>query len=174
MTRTPPISITPKTPTDVSKALVYIILTAFAALQVAQTDGTVSIVEILTTVVGVVGLIPVYLLAGTWVKTAAAFVLAALQALIVIFVGGAGDFGSLGFSDWVSVALAAFAAIGIAVVPNTNPIDAKKTGDVYNVTSLAGDSEKAIADRVAAAVVAAVPIATVEYVGDDESPRHAE
>ena len=77
-------------------------------------------------VIQAVTLIPVFLLAGTIVKTIAAFVLAGLQALVVPFsvLVGWTSWGAVTFDDWSGAVLAAFLAVGIAVVPNKPMIDA--------------------------------------------------
>ena len=114
-----PIALIPKSPGEVAKALIYIALTALAILQTSLSGG-VTLVEIIQIAVAVVGLIPVYLLAGTLVKTLTAAGLAAAQALVLILVNVA-SIADVPLGSWIGVIIAAFAAIGIAVVPNSSP-----------------------------------------------------
>lgn len=130
------LSFIPKTPAEATKAILVIAVTLFAFLRAALADGFTP-VEGLQFVIQAVTLIPVFLLAGTLVKTIAAFVLAGLQALVVPFgvLVGWQDWGSVTFDDWAGAILAAFLAVGIAVVPNAPPkvITADENG-VYKIT----------------------------------------
>lgn len=130
------ITLIPQTPGQVAKSLVYVALTAGGLLVSARADKTVTLDEIITIVIVVVGLIPVYFLRGTEVKTSVAFVLAALNALNVIFIGGVAGFGSVTLDDWILIGIQAFAAIGIAVVPNSPPPAALDSSGRYDVSSL--------------------------------------
>lgn len=122
MTNTAPdFTLIPRTPGEVAKSIVYIALAAGGLLVTSRADKHVSLDEIITIVILVVGLVPVYLLAGTKVKTLIAFVLAALNAVNVLFIGGVAGFGSVTLDDWILIGIQAFAAIGIAVVPNAPP-----------------------------------------------------
>lgn len=122
MSNDAPFGVIPKTPAEVAKALVYTALTAGGLLITARGDKVVTLDEIITIVIVVVGLIPVYWIAGTRAKTAVAFVLAALNALNVIFIGGVAGFGDVTLDDWILVGIQAFAAIGVAVTPNSPPL----------------------------------------------------
>lgn len=113
------IDLIPTTPGEAAKALIYIALSALGILQIALTDGAVSLIEILNAAIIVVGVVPVYLLAGRWPKTIAAFVVALAQAVVVLLVNGATGFADIAISDWFGVIIGAFAAIGVALVPNS-------------------------------------------------------
>ncbi len=127
----PIISLIPKSPAEVAKAILYIAITALAIFRTSLAAG-LDLIGILAIIIAIVGLIPVYLLTGTLVKTVTAFALAALQALVLVVGPGLG-LGDVTIDSWIGVLLAAFAAIGIAVVPNKPMIDARVTG---RITSL--------------------------------------
>src|SRR4051812_2505234 len=93
------ISLIPKSPAEVAKAILYIALTALGFYSTLSVDG-LSTRDILTIAVAGLGLIPVYLLAGTVVKTTVAFGLAALQAVIVVL-GPTLGLGALTLNDWI-------------------------------------------------------------------------
>jgi hypothetical protein len=129
----PEISVIPKSPAEVAKAITYIVLTGASLVVAAQSsNGHVTLAAGLAIAVQVLALIPIYLLAGTAVKTVIAFASAAASTLIQLFVGG---YHPLSFADYVAVALAAFAAIGITVVPNkpTVPTDVAAISNGGNV-----------------------------------------
>lgn len=128
------IALIPKSPSEVAKAIVYIALTALAIYRVSVIDGLTT-AEIINIVIAIVGTVPVYLLAGVLVKTITAFALAGLQSL-VLALGPILGFGALTIDSWIGVAFAAFAAIGIAVVPNKPMIDARETNDVTSLPPL--------------------------------------
>ena len=113
------VDLIPKTPQEVTKALLVIAVTLFAFVRAAVVDGFTP-AEGLQLIIQAITLIPVYLLGGTLVKTVAAFLLAGLQALVVPFavLVGWSSWGQITFDDWAGAILAAFLAIGIAVVPN--------------------------------------------------------
>lgn len=125
------ISLIPKSPAEVAKAITYIAITALALLQTSLAGG-LTLVEYLVLGIAVVTAIPVYLLAGTTVKTVVAFVSAALQAL-VLAIGDATNLADVSAADWITILFAALAAIGIALVPNKPMIDARGTN---HITSL--------------------------------------
>lgn len=118
------VSLIPKTPSEVAKAILYVGVAAVALFQTAIGDNRVELHELLSVGILVVGLVPVYWLSGTAVKTGVAFALAALNALNVIFIGGVSSFGDVSLNDWITIGLQALAAIGIAVVPNRPMVDA--------------------------------------------------
>lgn len=135
MSDTNEITLIPKTPSEVAKAIVYIALTALAIFRTANADNLIVPAEWVGIILAVIGVVPVFLLAGTLVKTVAAFALAGGQAL-VLALGPALGWGAVSADAWFGVIFAAFAAIGIAVVPNKPMIDARTTN---RVTSL-GDT----------------------------------
>lgn len=110
------VSFIPQTPAEASKAISMLLATVAAGIVVAQ-QGGVSIVEWLQIAVVLVGAVPVYLFAGVVAKTVAAFVAAALTALIPILEAG-GDFAAVDGTSWLVVLLAGAAAIGVGVIPN--------------------------------------------------------
>ncbi len=121
------ITLIPKSPAEVAKAIVYIALTALAIFRTANSDEVIVPAEWVGIIIGVIGLIPVFLLAGTSVKVITAFALAGGQAL-VLALGPALGWGTVSGDAWLGVIFAAFAAIGIGVVPNKPMIDARVSG----------------------------------------------
>ena len=119
MTTTKPdaVRFIPTTPTEVAKAIVYIALTALGVLAVSLKAGEVTGLTYLTAALAVVTLVPVYFLSGTAVKTAVAFISAALQGVILLLGDGVA-FSEIQPADYIGVLFTAFAAIGVLVVPN--------------------------------------------------------
>jgi hypothetical protein len=76
------ISLIPKSPAEVAKAILFIVVGLAAYLKDAISGG-ISPIEAEQLVVTFVTLVPLYLLAGTMVKTITVFASAALQALAV-------------------------------------------------------------------------------------------
>lgn len=111
------VDLIPTTPAEVAKAIVYIALAAVGILITALADDHLSAVELIQVGVIIAGAIPVYLVAGAIPKTVAAFLMAAGQAVLLL-VADAASFADVGLSSWLGVIVAAFAAIGVAVVPN--------------------------------------------------------
>lgn len=116
----PPVSFIPKTPQEAFKAILVIAVTLFAAVRASLSDGELSPIEGVQLLIQALTLIPVFLLAGVVPKTIAAFLLAALQALIPAIGALAGwtAWGAITFDDYAGAILAAMLAIGIAVIPN--------------------------------------------------------
>lgn len=117
-----------------------------SALLLAALAGPLSLVQILTAVVGAATAIVLYRLPGAYsvrwkvAKTVAAFVSAGVQALVVLLVGGLA-FGDVSPDQWVGVVLQALAAIGIGVIPNDpEPRVAPVVDGVADVSSLPGAS----------------------------------
>lgn len=131
------ISVIPKTPGEVAKAILYVGLAAVALFQTSNADNKIELHELISIAILVLGLVPVYWFAGTRVKTGIAFGLAGLNALNVLLIGGIGSFGDVSLNDWITIGLQAFAAIGIAVVPNADPVRAAQIEGVYDVSTLA-------------------------------------
>ena len=115
-----PVTVIPKTPAEVAKAIIYIALSALGILQAALATHHFGLVDGLNIAVVVFGAIPVYLFSGTLVKTIIGFSLAALEALIHIL-GSVVGLGAVSAADWIGIAFAAFAAVGIAIIPNRAP-----------------------------------------------------
>lgn len=121
MTTTPEVEkdvdLIPSTPGEVAKALVYIALSAIGILIAALGDNFLSAVEIVQLVIVVAGAVPVYLIAGTVPKTIAAFIVAGAQAILLVLVDVT-NFADISTVSWLVVIVAAFAGIGVAIVPN--------------------------------------------------------
>jgi hypothetical protein len=106
-----------------AKSLIYIGLAGVGVLIASLADGKVSDVEFVNVIIAFLGAIPVYWFANKatgvfqYTKTIVAFLVAALSALAVILVNGAG-IGGVTVAEWLNVAVVAFAAIGVAVIPN--------------------------------------------------------
>lgn len=117
-TTNPEISVIPKTPAEVAKAITYIALTALSlvvAVQQGSANHAVSLAAGLSIALQVIALVPIYLFAGTAVKTGIAAISAAGSILIQLFVGG---YHPLTLADYVSLAIAVAATFGVALVPN--------------------------------------------------------
>ncbi|WP_230670797.1 hypothetical protein [Rathayibacter sp. Leaf248] len=115
----PTVALIPKTPQEATKAILVIAVTLFASIRASLGGGIVP-VEGLQLLIQAITLLPVFFLTGTAIKTAAAFGLAGLQALVVPFsvLVGWNQWAAITFDDWAGAIIAAFLAIGIAVVPN--------------------------------------------------------
>lgn len=107
-----------------SKAILMIALTAVGFLVTAVADDVLTLEELLNLVVMVLGAVVVYLVpnlptgVGAYAKTIAAFLTAAVVALLSFLTDG------VTLTEWLQVLLAAFAGIGVFIVPNepTPPI----------------------------------------------------
>lgn len=128
----------PTTVGEVAKAIVYIALSAIAILITALQDYDISPVEFLQLVIVIAGAIPVYLVAGTIPKTIAAFIVAAAQGLLLV-IADLATFAEIPLVAWLTVLVSAFAAIGVAVVPNSSkpgPIAVVATGTIAEARSV--------------------------------------
>lgn len=130
MSTTTPIKIIPQHPAEVVKAILYIAVQALGLIQLASAAGPVTLPVDLMIAVSVLGLIPVYLLSGTWAKAGTALGVAVLQTLSALFVGG---YHPLNSADLVVIALSALSALGIVYVPNALPLKAAAASAV-NIT----------------------------------------
>lgn len=105
-----------------AKALMYIALAAVAFLVTALSDSVLALDEILNLVIVVVGAVGVYLVpnlpagVGAYAKTIIAFITAGVIALLSFLTGG------VTITEWLQVILAAFAGIGVYIVPNEEPV----------------------------------------------------
>lgn len=155
----------PKTPQETVKAILVIVVTLFAAVRASLSDGTLTPVEGVQLIIQAVTLIPVFLLAGVWPKTIAAFVLAFFQALVPALSAllGWSEWGSITFDDYAGAILAAMLAIGIAVVPNAPPAAEKPAVPVVVVNEAARPVDAELVSDVAA------PLPTIgeEHYSDD-------
>jgi len=106
-----------------AKAIVMIISAGIAILGSALTDNLVTPIEYVNIAIAMVTAIGVYLIpnlpAGLakFGKTFVVLAGASLMALAVVL-GAALSWGAVTSSDWISVALAGLAAIGVHVIPN--------------------------------------------------------
>lgn len=101
-----------------AKSVIYIALTAVTFLVTAAADNLLTIDEVLNLTVVVLGAVVVYLVpnlpsgVGAYAKTVAAFATAALVALLSFLTDG------VTLTEWLQVILAAFAGVGVYIVPN--------------------------------------------------------
>ncbi len=136
------------------KAITYIALAAVAFLTTALTDNELSTEELLNLVVVVLGAIGVYAIpnfpesVARYAKTGVAFLTAGVIAGLSFYTDGVTT------TEWLQIILAAFAAVGVYIVPNTVE-KAVQAVEVVNAEAVAGE----IAD-----VVAAEPVAEDEVV----------
>lgn len=101
-----------------AKSLLYVLLAVAGVLVTAMADDIVTTAEIVN--VGIIGLgaVGVYLVpnlptgVAKYGKTAVAFLTAALVALTSFLTDG------ITTSEWLQIAIAAFAGIGVYIVPN--------------------------------------------------------
>jgi hypothetical protein len=124
------VSLIPRTPGEVAKAIVYILLGVVGVLVTALADDKIDGVELILAVIALIGATPVYLLAGTAVKTIVTFLVAGLQSTALLVADGAG-FADVSLSSWLVVVVTAFAAIGVAVVPNAPPLAEARVIEVH-------------------------------------------
>lgn len=110
------VSFIPQSPAEASKAIAMLLATVASGIVVAQ-QGGVSLVEWLQIAVVLVAAVPVWLFGGVVAKAVAAFVAAAIAALIPIVAEG-GDLSAVDGTSWLVVLLAGAAAIGVGVIPN--------------------------------------------------------
>ncbi len=101
-----------------SKAITYIAMAALTFLVTALTDNVLSTEEILNLVVIVLGAVGVYLIPNfpegfaKIAKTGVAFLTAAVVAALSFLTGG------IEVTEWLQIVLAAFAAVGVYIIPN--------------------------------------------------------
>lgn len=108
----------PFAPAGSAKVLIYIALTVVAAAVAPLSDNKLDLLEGINLVIAFLGAILVwYATANKAVKTIVAFILAGLQALVLLLGPGIG-LGDIGASAWLGVILAAAAGIGLFLVPN--------------------------------------------------------
>lgn len=101
-----------------SKAILMIVLTAVTFLVTAAADDVLTLDEVLNLIVMVLGAVVVYLVPnlptgiGAYAKTIAAFLTAGVVALLAFLTDG------VTLTEWLQVLLAAFAGVGVFIVPN--------------------------------------------------------
>lgn len=104
-----------------AKAILMIALTAVTFLVTAVADDVLVLEEVLNLVVMVLGAVLVYLVPnlpsgiGAYAKTGVAFLTAAVVALLSFLTDG------VTLTEWLQVLLAAFAGVGVFIVPNEDP-----------------------------------------------------
>lgn len=109
---------TPMNITHYAKSLLYIALATVGVLITALADNTVTTPELVNILIVGVGAVTVYLVPnlpsgpGAALKTIVAFTVAALIALQSFLTDG------ITASEWLQIAVAAFAGIGVFVIPN--------------------------------------------------------
>jgi hypothetical protein len=105
------------------RKLLFQLAAPLATLLLVALSGQVQLVPLLTAAAGVLTAIAVYQLPDnddrvwTTAKAIAAFLSAAVQALVVLLVGGLA-LGEIQPAEWIGVIVQALAAIGVAVIPN--------------------------------------------------------
>lgn len=101
-----------------AKAIVYIGLAVVGVLVSALTDDVVTTAELVNVGIIGVGAVATYLVPnlpsgpGAYLKGAVAFTVAALVALQSLLTDGVTT------AEWLQIAVAAFAGIGVVIVPN--------------------------------------------------------
>lgn len=101
-----------------AKSLLYIALATVGVLITALTDNVVTIPELVNILIVGVGAVTVYLVpnlptgAGQFLKTIVAFTVAGLVALQSFLSDG------ITTAEWLQIAVAAFAGVGVFVIPN--------------------------------------------------------
>lgn len=115
------IPVTPRTSLAVyAKALVYVALAIVSVAITALSDDVISTEEILNAVVIALGALVVYVVpnmpegVARYSKGIAAFATAGVVALISFLSGG------VTVSEWLQVAVAAAAGVGVVLTPNAN------------------------------------------------------
>ncbi len=101
-----------------AKSLLYVALAVVGVLVTALSDDVVSTAELVNIAIIGVGALGVYLVpnlpqnVAKYGKTIVAFIAAALVALNSFLDGG------ITASEWLQIAVAAFAGIGVFIIPN--------------------------------------------------------
>ena len=121
-----------------SKAITYIAMAALTFLVTALTDNVLSVDEILNLVVIVLGAVGVYLIPNfpegfaKIAKTGVAFLTAAVVAALSFLTGG------IEVTEWLQIVLAAFAAVGVFIIPNGPKEPEAKPVEIVNPEAAAG------------------------------------
>lgn len=104
------------------KSITYIGLTAVAFLVTALSDNALSTEELINLGIAVLGAVLVYAVpnfpegVAKYAKTGIAFAVAGATAALSFITGG------ISTTEWLQILLAAFAAIGVYIVPNEAPV----------------------------------------------------
>lgn len=103
-----------------AKSLLYVLLAIAGVLVTALTDNVVTISELVNIAIIGVGAVGVYVTPNApegvarFLKTGVAFTAAALVALSSFLTDG------ITAAEWMQIAIAAFAGIGVYIIPNEN------------------------------------------------------
>ncbi len=144
------------------KSITYIALTALSFLVTAFADNNLSNEELINLGVVVVGAIGVYALPNfpnsiaKYAKSGLAFLTAGLVAMLSFFSDGISP------TEWMQILLAAFAAIGVYVVPNV-PEKPVQAVEVVNSTI----TTTQVAPEGVVTVTTPVPVGGVELPVSD-------
>ncbi|WP_022886349.1 hypothetical protein [Glaciibacter superstes] len=120
-----------------AKAIGQIIAAAVIILVAALSDGVISPVEFVNIIIALFTAAGVYLVPNldtgirAYAKAIVSVIGAALAALVLILSPGIG-FGQVALADWLTVALAALAALGIGIVPNAAYVPRHQLLSTYN------------------------------------------
>jgi hypothetical protein len=104
--------------THYAKSLLYIALAVVGVLVTALADDVLTVDELVNVAIIGVGAITVYLVPnlpegpGRYAKVTVTFIVAGLVALQSFLTGG------ITTTEWLQIAVAAFAGIGVYVIPN--------------------------------------------------------
>ncbi len=145
------------------KSITYIALAAVSFLVTALSDNLISGEEILNLVIVVLGAIGVYAVPNLpesfakYAKTGIAFLTAGVLAVLSFWTGG------IEATEWLQIVLAAFAAVGVYIVPN-GPVE-----PVAPVTTIINSSDAPVIVTDDASVVPATDVVDDE----DEVPAEA-
>lgn len=104
-----------------AKAITYIALAVVAVIVTALADDVITTSELINIAIIGLGAVATYLIpnlsngAGQYLKSGVAFLAAGLVAVQSFLTGG------ITTAEWLQVAVAAFAGIGVYIVPNEAP-----------------------------------------------------
>ncbi|MEU4016169.1 hypothetical protein AB0E56_13000 [Microbacterium sp. NPDC028030] len=127
-----------------AKSLLYVLLAIAGVLVTALTDNIVTTSELVNVGIVGVGAVGVYVVPNSpegvarFLKTAVAFVAAALVALSSFLTDG------ITTSEWLQIAVAAFAGIGVYIIPNEAvPTNLMRFAGPLNITGAMQISDEA-------------------------------
>jgi hypothetical protein len=112
-----------------AKSLLYVLLAIAGVLVTALTDSVVTTGELVNVGIIGVGAVGVYVVPNApegvarFMKTAVAFIAAALVALSSFLSDG------ITVSEWLQIAIAAFAGIGVYIIPNETEVVLEQNHD---------------------------------------------
>ncbi|QIG57905.1 hypothetical protein SEA_PAULODIABOLI_220 [Microbacterium phage PauloDiaboli] len=121
-----------------AKAITYIAMAGLTFLVTALSDNALTGEELINLLVIVVGAIGVYAIpnfpegVAKVAKTGVAFATAGLVALLSFWTGG------VEVTEWIQVILAAFAAVGVYIVPNGPEVPEAQPVEVVNAEAAVG------------------------------------